>query len=189
MSQETWTKRKSAARHTGASPNGGGAGRRWNVKPSILANQKVDRRIRKNNTAMTRVGETMPALQRKQRPWPSISGKAVGLWALEGSVFLVVGLSVLAKNGLETLINMFRFHRDANDQYDLLPESGDHFFDDCETQTLASAPSWPEDTHEIRTNVEEQKVNTLTDEEIGLSSEVLDDQAGALRSLVSEYRG
>ncbi|MBF0141739.1 MAG: hypothetical protein HQL74_15885 [Magnetococcales bacterium] len=184
MAQEFWTRRKTTPRATGAVGPGNTTGRRGSIKTSILANQKVERRVRKNDFQVLKTNDSLP-ITRKQRPRYQISGKAVGLWALEGSVFLVAGLSMLARNSLENLISLFRHNQEPTDPYAAFPEEyGESFFDERlpPDEVLAEC-------QDLRTNVEERKVSTLLEEETGLSSEVLDDQAGALRCLVSDFRG
>lgn len=182
MSQDFWTKRKTIPRFTGALGTQT-TGRRGSIKTTILANQKVERRVRKNDPQLVKTNDTLP-ITRKQRPRYQVSGKAVGLWALEGSVFLMAGISMLARNSLENLIAMFRHDQEAMDPYGTFPDDNNAYFIDEQMPPDVTMS----ENQDLRTNVEERKVTTLIEEETGLPSDVLDDQAGALRSLVSDFR-
>ncbi|MBF0147584.1 MAG: hypothetical protein HQL84_15670 [Magnetococcales bacterium] len=195
MSQETWTKKKPAARHavvaSSTTSTTKSSSRPWNIKPSILANQKVERRIRKVAPALTAKQSDAIPVMRKQRSWQRISGKDLGLRALEGSVYLVAGLSMFARNSLESLIGMFRNSREAMNQFALLPQEEIGYADDdrVEPEMLTEPGFTPSfDTVDPRNIVEEQKMTFLQEEEFGLPSDVLDDQAGALRSLISDQQ-
>ncbi|MBF0109198.1 MAG: hypothetical protein HQL76_08490 [Magnetococcales bacterium] len=193
-------KKKPAARHSESAALASRSSRPWNIKPSVLANQKVERRVRKTmaSASSARQGESLP-VTRKQRSWQRFSGRDLGLRALEGSVYLVAGLSLLARNSLESLFGMFR--NDPNEMYPAsypYQEGLDPFQSNQDLSDLADPeriepelPGDPDPSEEFfdpRDHVEERKIFTLQEEEVGLSSDILEDQAGALRSLIAEPR-
>lgn len=190
MSQEIWTRRKNTTRLAGATVSDKNV-RRGPERLSILANQKVERRVRKINTGLVKHADTLPVV-RRNRIWDQFSGRDIGLRALEGGVILVAGISMLAKNSLDSLIGMFREGREAVGNFSVLSDDLVGFEDDrvepaWEPEADGFLPS--DETHDLLEVVEERKMNTLLEEETGLSSEVLDDQAGALRSLITDHRG
>ncbi|MBF0132541.1 MAG: hypothetical protein HQL75_08150 [Magnetococcales bacterium] len=147
--------------------------------------------MRKINTGLVKHAETLPVV-RRNRVWNQFSGRDIGLRALEGGVILVAGISMLAKNSLDSLIGMFRDGRAAVGNFSVLSDDLVGFEDDrvepaWESESDGFLPL--DDTQDLLEVVEERKMNTLLEEETGLSSEVLDDQAGALRSLITDHRG
>lgn len=189
MSQETWTRKRTAARHSDGTISPTKNGRRWEGRPSVLANQKVEKRIRnKVNSVVTKYTESVPVV-RRQRLWNNFSGRDIGLRALEGGVFLVAGIGMIAKTGLESLFGLFRNSREENGNFAVIENNDNCYGNDRVEPELEGASRPPlVETNDLRENVEEMKVITLHEEETGLPSELLDDQAGALRSLVLEGR-
>lgn len=189
MSEEILTRKKNGTRLVGATASTSRNGRRNPERLSILANQKVERRVRRVDSGLARHADAPPVV-RRNRIWNQFSGRDIGLRALEGSVFLVAGISMLAKNSLDSLIGMFKDGREAVGNLSLLSDDLEGFADDrLEPEWEADGFLPLEETHELMEVVEERKMNTLLEEETGLSSEILDDQAGALRSLITDHRG
>ncbi|HIJ84078.1 MAG: hypothetical protein HW380_3047 [Magnetococcales bacterium] len=190
MSQETWTKKKPVSRYSEGPSSANKNSRRRSEKTSILANQKVERRVRNKNPAATIKHAEMVPVVRRSRTWTPFSGKDLGLRALEASVLLAAGLSVFARNGFDSLLGMFKNGREAMETFSVFPDNHAGYADENrvepELETEGSSPL--NNAIDLRENVEERKASTLQEEETGLSSEVLDDQAGALRNLVSDLR-
>ncbi|MBF0428170.1 MAG: hypothetical protein HQL94_04545 [Magnetococcales bacterium] len=174
-------------------------------RPSVLAQQKVERRVRKKTQESVCEERTPCVREVPRRRAVALSVHPLGMRLLEGGVVLAAGISLIVKNGISHLAGWIRDGRErvsgsdeekyASWEEDVGEESEEGIWEggDVErtgngvtkslrvAENLSMLPPLP-----LREEVEFNKVQLLDAEEDGLPEEELDDQAGALRARLSD---
>lgn len=205
----SWSKPKSSARRISALSKN--EGRRRPVKPSVLDNQRVQPRVR-NKLVSKKTESNTPRLF-SRRSGAAYQYFARG--ALEKAFLLLAGLSIVIKSGLDFLVDLLLsgrelFVRMKSDDYTFdeeeMPE-GDRLEPEMDPELDLGADSvlepnidlgtyfenekseedvnWDSRSEVPREDIERSKMTVLENEEEDLPDELLEDQAGALRSLFS----